>query len=132
MNLSKSDYILLKFIKENEPVQKDKIIESLKGKVSAIDTRLYELGKYKTTRDSFGFAHTEHNNLVAISEKGFWVTEPGRVAIENYDTLAGDARKERWFNGVWCPVIVTVIINLLIAGIKPLLPLILQWFSSSP
>lgn len=60
----------------------------------------------------------------------FHLTEFGRKAIQDHTQSTKSARKELWLKNAWIPILVTLAANLLVLGIKWLLPLIQEWLPS--
>lgn len=56
------------------------------------------------------------------------LTDSGRCYFE----VSSDNRREFWKRSVMMPIIVSIVTNLVISGIRQLLPLILQLLSSTP
>ena len=144
--LTDNDVKILKFIKRHQPTSL-KDIEHAMSKVSSIQYRVEELAThdrkyfqnfsipidntsyieedYENVKDeATGITHTKPLGLYSLSEFG-------EKALQDYEFEALLRRKELWLKNAWIPILVTVVTNLAISGIKWLLPLIQGWFSSS-
>ena len=52
------------------------------------------------------------------------MTDYGRKSLQDYLSQKRAAKRDLWLKNAWIPILVTIATNLLIVGIKALLPLI--------
>ena len=74
--------------------------------------------------DSKGFCNVKHLGI-------YQLTEFGEKELQDYRQRKKSDLRELWLKNAWIPMLVTLATNLLISGIKWLLPLIQQWLSST-
>lgn len=60
------------------------------------------------------------------------ITPKGEIALDDYLVERKRHRRELFLKSVWMPILVSIAVNLTIAGIRQLWPLIQQWLSNTP
>lgn len=137
-DLTDLDYEILDYISQNEPVHIDDIknhfpnIASIEYRIEVMKTPEYHQSmhirlvtentfciseKYEIFKDELGISHNRYLQIYSI-------TSLGKKALQDYKVKKAKHRKELWLKNAWIPILVSLATNLLIAGIKSLLPLI--------
>lgn len=142
-DLTEVDYQILKFFKENSPSSIEDAakhlpdIESLEYRIHFLSTSEFkQLQNYNVPIENTKCLHeecvtytdsyfTKHKYLSIFS-----ITTLGKKVLQDYEISKKQQRKDIWLKNAWIPILVSVITNLLISGIKWLLPLIQQYFSN--
>ena len=62
----------------------------------------------------------------------YHLTEFGYKSLQDYEYNQAAHKREIWLKNAWIPILVTLVTNLLIHGIKELWPLIQEWLSHTP
>lgn len=137
IELTETDFKLLKFISENEPVG----IEKIKAKLSDIDSIEYRISQLKNMEyrtvasiqipiENTSYVYEEYDYDNGKSLGIYSATDMGKKALQDYCHKQNKSKKEFWLKNAWIPILVTIATNIVIGGIKQLWPLIQQWFSS--
>ena len=80
---------------------------------------------YESIKTDIG--ETEHRPLGI-----YHLTEFGYKSLQDYKYNQAAHKREIWLKNAWIPILVTLVTNLLIHGIKELWPLIQGWVSHTP
>ena len=139
--LTSVDLKILEFINSNGAIgikdlkTKFSKIDSLEYRLKIMSTQKYsELGRAPLPDSSFilqkydvvGTGIYETSKPLDIYE----ITDYGRKYLQDHKNQTDIYRKELWIKNAWIPIIVSLATNLVIGGIKQLLPLIQQWLSN--
>jgi len=138
--LTDTDFKILDYINKNQPIHIDKIKTKFFN-ISEIEYRIellsqQEFNKFGDTVPNSSYIHQEY---IAIGKGSFQkytatgiycITDFGKKALHDYKVNSKIHKRELWLKSAWMPILVTLATNLLIIGIKALLPLILEWFSN--
>lgn len=141
-NLTEIDYRILEFISHNEPIKIDDIKNKLPN-ISSLEYRINLLATPEHRKVGYDYVpidntyclkeECEYGNGVITTVKGLQIyslTDMGRKALQDYKTEKKRKKRELWIKNAWPPILVSVATNLLIIGIKWLLPLIQKWLSN--
>ena len=137
------DFQILNYISCHGPASLSQLVEAFPS-VSAVEYRVCQLAapEYRSVAgmpeeipntsylvESYRFADTdlgkttEYLGIYTLSERG-------KKAVQDHSYRTKSARKELWLKNAWIPILVTLAANLLVLGIKWLLPLIQEWLPS--
>lgn len=142
-DLTEVDYQILKYFKENSPSSIEDAAKHLPN-VEALEYRIRFLSTpefRQSTKFSIPIENTKclHEEFETYNDGCitkhrclgiFSITTLGKKALQDYETSQKQQKKDIWLKNVWTPILVTIITNLVISGIKWLLPLIQQYLSS--
>lgn len=129
MSLSEIDAKILRYFKKYKCAS----IEQLKlafPEIVSMEYRINELSNpkfptaplrqnWKTVTVEFA-SHTEYLGTFRLSPFG-------EKALQDYDCEQKTEKKKFMLHSVWTPILITLATNLLLSGIKQLLPLIREW-----
>ncbi len=142
--LTENDYLILEYINRFPSVHKTDIEQHFKGKIASLDYRLSVLAKvnYKMSggtpfpisnsnyiSEEFYETDNDYSNPPQSKEM-FHITDFGKVALQDHLVKKKSDKKQLFVKNAWMPIIVTLITNLLIDGVKWLFPLIQQWLAN--
>ncbi|MGX8711662.1 MAG: hypothetical protein ACQGTM_15625 [bacterium] len=137
VELTETDFEILKFINENEPVELSKIraefpsISSLEYRISRLKSRDYQgnatiLVPIQNTSYILEKYNEETDKALGI----YFTTDMGKKALQDHERQSKAAKRELWLKNAWIPILVTLATNLVIGALKWLWPLIQRWASS--
>lgn len=73
------------------------------------------------------------NGIHSVKRLGtYQITDFGRKEIQDHRRKRKSRRRELWLKNAWIPILVTLATNLIIGGVKWLLPLIQEWLTHTP
>ena len=130
-DFSKYDFQILEFVSKNKPVKIEQIKNRFKN-LTSIEERISRLSEPKFSKLGIFVKNTSviipivDNNAIA-----YITTDWGETVLQDYKISQRNSNKRMWLKNAWIPIIVTIATNLLVIGIKALLPLILELFSNS-
>ena len=130
-DFSKYDFQILEFVSKNKPVKIEQIKNRFKN-LTSIEERISRLSEPEFSKLGIFVKNTSviipivDNNVIA-----YITTDWGETVLQDYKISQRNSNKRMWLKNAWIPIIVTIATNLLVIGIKALLPLILELFSNS-
>ena len=121
-DISLLDYKLLKCINKHKHVSVEEIKNKFEKKMPVVDYRLVVLEKELKYIDS------EKNTTISITGRpsskptGFYkLNDAGKTALADYAAYRKDYKKNLWLKNAWIPILVSVITNVVIQLISPLI-----------
>lgn len=141
-DLTETDYSILEFVKNNEPVSLADILQGMPN-VATLEYRIKLLSspEYHQSipffKDNSSCLEEEfecieslegYNEYVGL--KIYTLTDMGGKALQDYHIKTKRRCREMWLKNAWIPILVSLATNLVINVIKRLLPLIQVWVSS--
>ena len=130
-DLTEVDYQILKYFKENSPSSIEDAAKHLPN-VEALEYRIRFLSTpefRQSTNFSIPIENTKclHEEFETYNDGCitkhrclgiFSITTLGKKALQDYETSQKQQKKDIWLKNVWTPILVTIITNLVISGIK--------------
>ena len=144
--LTDTDIKILRYIKKHDSASLTEM-ETAMPDVAALRYRIEQLSTPEY-RGAPGIsipiqntAYIEQDYEIVASESGrrvhqslgtYRLTAFGDKALQDYEHNCTTHKRELWLKNAWIPILVTLVTNLLIYGIKLLWPLIQGWLSHTP
>lgn len=144
--LTDNDIKILRYIKKHDSASLSQM-ETAMPDVAALHYRIEQLSMPKY-RGAPGIslpiqntAYIAQDYEIVTSESGrrvhqslgtYRLTAFGDKALQDYEYNYITHRRELWLKNAWIPILVTLVTNLSIYGIKLLWPLIQGWLSHTP
>ena len=141
--LTETDYFILKFIKNNNPVHLDDIkrefsnIDSLEYRIRALKTPdMRSSGQFSCPIPIPGTSYISEDYEVTSApgdvptQRGlevYTITPLGKKVLQDYQIRNKRELKQIWLRHAWIPIIVSTITTVIIHLLSPLLSLIGEW-----
>lgn len=131
------DLQILKLLHESQPLTESEIVNKLPD-IEAIPLRLQDLscrppcaipGTIFSAPEKGCYIYPETGQYWGNSTK-YVITPLGKRALQESVYAKRKERLEIWLRNAWIPILVSVATNLILAALRQLWPLILQWASS--
>lgn len=142
--LTENDYLILEYINNFPSVHRADIEKHFKGKITSLDYRLSVLAQIDYKPSGGTFFPVQNSNYIeeefAPNSGGyssprkslntFHITALGKSSLQEHLLKKKSDRKDMLLKNICIPIAVTLITNLIIDGVKWLLPLIQQWITN--
>ena len=123
--ISKNDYILLKYISEFQVISIEKVNSHFKHKLKNTSCRMEILHKngYIVSCEKI----IDDYKNIRIDTDIFKIAPLGEIALQDYVTQTKLDIKMLWVKNAWIPILVSFVTTNVTMYLIPKLPLILKW-----
>ncbi len=135
------DYIILNYVSKFDKLTKEQVISHFLKSIPDVEYR-FDLLCSETVKRPFVYPsyiaieYKEYVDSMGITQQkptGFYyLSNAGYKALNDYKVTQKRERKTLWLKNAWIPILVTIATNLIISGLKMLLPLILKSLNHIP
>lgn len=145
VGLTENDVKVLQYVRSRQPVHISQIeqslhdVEAVTYRVKTLATQEYRYSEHfcEALKNSSYLEQeyekiTDEQGLTHINPLGIYtLTDFGRKALQDYESMVKAQRREMWLRNAWIPILVSIAINLVIRALEWLLPLIGEWVANT-